>query len=87
MTFITKAVFPLAGIGTRFLPTTKAMLKELLPGMAWMDDPYVAAKGADAIVILTEWKGFRALDLGQMIGVMTTPAMADLRQLDQIDGH
>jgi UTP--glucose-1-phosphate uridylyltransferase len=31
MTTITKAVFPVAGLGTRFLPATKAMPKELLP--------------------------------------------------------
>jgi UTP--glucose-1-phosphate uridylyltransferase len=31
MTHITKAVFPVAGLGTRFLPATKAMPKELLP--------------------------------------------------------
>jgi len=30
-TFIRKAVFPVAGFGTRFLPATKAMPKELLP--------------------------------------------------------
>lgn len=53
----------------------------LLPGVAWMDDPYVAAKGADAIIILTEWNEFRALDLGQMAGLMTTPVMADLRNI------
>ena len=53
----------------------------LLSGVTWMDDPYAAAKGADAIVILTEWNEFRALDLGQMAGVMTTPAMADLRNI------
>ena len=28
---VTKAVFPVAGLGTRFLPATKAMPKELLP--------------------------------------------------------
>ena len=44
----------------------------LLSGVTWMDDPYAAAKGADAIVILTEWNEFRALDLGRMAGVMTT---------------
>ncbi|MDB4254674.1 UTP--glucose-1-phosphate uridylyltransferase GalU [bacterium] len=31
MTSVTKAVFPVAGLGTRFLPATKAMPKELLP--------------------------------------------------------
>ena len=28
---VTKAVFPVAGLGTRFLPATKAMPKEMLP--------------------------------------------------------
>src|ERR1700756_62637 len=33
MTMIRKAVFPVAGLGTRFLPATKAMPKEMLPGV------------------------------------------------------
>ena len=53
----------------------------LLPGVTWGDDPYAAAKGADAIVLLTEWNEFRALDLGRMAGDMATPAMADLRNI------
>ena len=35
---LTKAVFPVAGLGTRFLPATKAILKEMLPVM---DKPLV----------------------------------------------
>ena len=31
MTHIRKAIFPVAGLGTRFLPATKAVPKELLP--------------------------------------------------------
>ena len=54
---------------------------DLLPGVTWMDDPYVAAKDADAIVILTEWNEFRALDLTQLAGTMATPVMADLRNI------
>ena len=53
----------------------------LLPGVTWEDDPYVAAKGADAIILLTEWNEFRALDLGRMARDMATPAMADLRNI------
>ncbi|WP_272010079.1 UDP-glucose dehydrogenase family protein [Roseovarius sp. ZX-A-9] len=53
----------------------------LLPGVAWHDDPYKAAKGADALVILTEWNEFRALDLAQLAGSMATPRMADLRNI------
>ena len=35
----------------------------MLPGMHWCDEPLEAAKGADALVVLTEWNEFRALDL------------------------
>jgi UDPglucose 6-dehydrogenase len=53
----------------------------LLLGVAWMDDPYEAAEGADLIVILTEWNEFRALDLGRLADVMATARMADLRNI------
>ena len=53
----------------------------LLPGVAWMDDPYEAADGADLIVILTEWNEFRALDLGRLAKGMATPRLADLRNI------
>ncbi|QIE43958.1 UDP-glucose dehydrogenase family protein [Meridianimarinicoccus aquatilis] len=54
---------------------------ELLPGVSWHDDAYDAAQGADAVVVLTEWNAFRALDLTQLASVMRTPAMADLRNV------
>lgn len=53
----------------------------LLPGVSWMDDAYRAAQGADAVVILTEWNEFRALDLKQLAETMKTPRMADLRNI------
>ena len=53
----------------------------LLPGVAWHDDPYAAADGADLLVILTEWNEFRALDLAVLSGRMATPKMADLRNI------
>ncbi|RMD88984.1 MAG: UDP-glucose/GDP-mannose dehydrogenase family protein [Alphaproteobacteria bacterium] len=53
----------------------------LLPGVEWVDDPYAAAEGADALVILTEWNAFRALDLTRLAGVMAHPRMADLRNI------
>ncbi|MEM9781216.1 MAG: UDP-glucose/GDP-mannose dehydrogenase family protein [Pseudomonadota bacterium] len=54
---------------------------DLLPGVAWHDDPYAAAVGADAIVILTEWNEFRALDLARLASSMTSPVMVDLRNI------
>ncbi|MGS4948184.1 UDP-glucose dehydrogenase family protein [Meridianimarinicoccus sp. RP-17] len=53
----------------------------LLPGVTWADDPYAAAAGADAIVLLTEWNEFRGLDLKRLADVMATPRMADLRNV------
>ena len=54
---------------------------DLLPGVRWHDDPYAAAEGADAVVLLTEWNAFRALDLPRLAGVMNSPKMADLRNI------
>ena len=54
---------------------------ELLPGVSWHEDAYVAAQDADAVLILTEWNEFRALDLPRLAGVMRTPAMADLHNI------
>ena len=53
----------------------------LLPGVHWVDDPYKAAQNADALVLLTEWNEFRALDLKRMANRMATPRMADLRNI------
>ena len=55
--------------------------KDLLPGVTWSDDPYDAATDADALVILTEWNEFRALDLPRLAEVMRTSSMADLRNI------
>ncbi|MEX0365772.1 MAG: UDP-glucose/GDP-mannose dehydrogenase family protein [Ruegeria sp.] len=62
-------------------PQGRAEGKELLPGVIWEDDPYTAAQGADAVVLLTEWNEFRALNLDQLAGGMTTPRMVDLRNI------
>ncbi|GAA6200772.1 UDP-glucose/GDP-mannose dehydrogenase family protein [Aquicoccus sp. SU-CL01552] len=55
--------------------------EELLPGVHWVEDAYKAAQNADALVILTEWNEFRALDLKRLAKKMATPALADLRNI------
>ncbi|MGR3805587.1 UDP-glucose dehydrogenase family protein [Marinibacterium profundimaris] len=55
--------------------------EQLLPGVDWREDPYDAVEGADALVILTEWNEFRALDLKRIAGSMATPRLADLRNI------
>ncbi|MFK7751749.1 MAG: UDP-glucose/GDP-mannose dehydrogenase family protein [Sedimentitalea sp.] len=53
----------------------------LLPGVNWFEDAYKAAQNADAVVILTEWNEFRALDLKRLAKRMANPVMADLRNI------
>ncbi|RLJ51963.1 UDP-glucose dehydrogenase [Litoreibacter meonggei] len=53
----------------------------LLPGVQWAEDPYKAAQNADAVVILTEWNEFRALDLKKLAKRMSNARMADLRNI------
>jgi UDPglucose 6-dehydrogenase len=53
----------------------------LLPGVHWAEDPYKAATNAEALVILTEWNEFRALDLGRLAKKMAAPHMVDLRNV------
>ena len=62
-------------------PQGKREGEGMLPGVAWNEDVYKATQNADAVVILTEWNEFRALDLKRMAKRMTTPVMADLRNI------
>ena len=52
-----------------------------LPGVIWCQDAYGAMENADAVVILTEWNVFRALDLEQAKRLLRRPIMVDLRNV------
>ncbi len=53
----------------------------LLADVDFRRGPYEACEGADALVILTEWDQFRALDLDRVRGLMRRPAVVDLRNI------
>lgn len=75
-----------AGASVRVVdPHGRAEGEALLPGVSWYDDPYAACTTADAVVILTEWNEFRALDLPRLAEQMATAAMADLRNIYSAD--
>jgi UDPglucose 6-dehydrogenase len=59
----------------------KARSDEVLPEIDYADDEYTAVKGADALVFVTEWNQFRALDMIRIRDLMTTPKIADLRNI------
>ena len=54
---------------------------KLLEGVTFSDGPYEAVEGADAVVILTEWNQFRALDLDRVKLLLRQPVMVDLRNI------
>ncbi|MDC0660425.1 UDP-glucose/GDP-mannose dehydrogenase family protein [Leisingera sp. SS27] len=62
-------------------PQGRSEGEALLPGVKWEEDPYMAARQADLVVLLTEWNEFRALDLQKLARKMQTPRMADLRNI------
>ncbi|MEO1689055.1 MAG: UDP-glucose/GDP-mannose dehydrogenase family protein, partial [Pseudomonadota bacterium] len=53
----------------------------LLPGVQWVEDAYDAAREADAVVLLTEWNEFRALDLERLGQLMRGRVFLDLRNV------
>ena len=57
----------------------------MLPEVAFKADPYAVAEGADALVIITEWDQFRALDLDRIKLLMKRPVLVDLRNIYQPD--
>jgi UDPglucose 6-dehydrogenase len=54
---------------------------KLLQDVAFRTGPYDAVEGADAVVFVTEWDRFRALDLDRMKLLMRQPVIADLRNI------
>ena len=55
--------------------------RKLLPEVTLKDGPYDVADGADALVILTEWDQFRALDLVRIKSLLRSPVVVDLRNI------
>ena len=68
-----------------FDPEGMAAAASLLDGVAFADGPYEAAEGADAVIILTEWDQFRALDLDRLAGLMRQAVLVDLRNIYRPD--
>ena len=56
-----------------------------LPDIQYCDDAYACAKGADALVIVTEWEQFRALDLKRLKAELKQPVVVDLRNIYRPD--
>ena len=62
-------------------PEGTAEAKKLMPDLTYCADPYEAMTGADAVVLLTEWNSYRALDLKRMKAILKQPVVVDLRNI------
>ncbi len=67
-------------------PVAMEEAAKLLPDVDYVEDEYAAVKDADALVFVTEWNQFRALDMARIRDLMKTPKIADLRNIYQPEG-
>jgi UDPglucose 6-dehydrogenase len=70
-------------------PVGMAQARLLLTEVEFCDGPYDCAQGADALVIVTEWEQFRALDFDRLKAAMKQPVLVDLRNVyhpEEMDG-
>jgi UDPglucose 6-dehydrogenase len=62
-------------------PQGRRQAEPLLPGVTWCESANDAAKGADILVVLTEWNEYRALDLQTIKSQMAGNTIIDLRNV------
>lgn len=55
--------------------------RALLPGVTYCADPYAAARGADAIALITEWSVFKTIDLTRVRQLLRHPIIVDGRNV------
>jgi UDPglucose 6-dehydrogenase len=52
-----------------------------MPDLIYCDNSYATMEHADALVFITEWNEFRALDLDRVKALLKTPTVVDLRNI------
>lgn len=62
-------------------PVAMDEAKHSLPDIGYASDEYEAIRGADALIIITEWNQFRALDMEKVKSLLISPKIADLRNI------
>jgi UDPglucose 6-dehydrogenase len=64
-----------------FDPEGMEQARLYVDNLTYCGDPYSCCKGAAALVIITEWDAFRALDLERVKGLLAAPILVDLRNI------
>ena len=66
-------------------PVGMKQARNVLDDVQYVDSAYACAEGADALVIVTEWEQFRALDLERVRNLMRRPLLVDLRNIYPVE--
>ena len=64
-----------------FDPESMDQARPLMKNVAFCNEPYECVQGAHALVIVTEWDAFRALDMKRIKGALAAPVIVDLRNI------
>jgi UDPglucose 6-dehydrogenase len=78
---IVHAIIKRGGTVCAFDPVAMDEAKHYLNGIEYATDEYDALVDADALVIITEWNQFRALDMERVKSLLKTPKIIDLRNI------
>ena len=62
-------------------PVAEEQARKVLPEVEYAEDEFGAVEGADALIFMTEWNQFRALDMQRVKELMRAPRVADLRNI------
>jgi len=66
-------------------PIAREKFNQILPGLTYCDTPLECCKGADAVLILTEWPEVKSLDLDQLKNALKVPIVIDGRNVFEPD--
>jgi UDPglucose 6-dehydrogenase len=78
---IIKTIIARGGKVKAFDPVAMDEAKHFISDIEYATDEYDAIRGADALVIITEWNQFRALDMEKVKQLLKSPKIADLRNI------
>jgi UDPglucose 6-dehydrogenase len=62
-------------------PVSMEEAEKIMPEIKYCKDPYNTLKGADALIIMTEWNQFRNLELDKIKALLNSPLFFDLRNI------
>lgn len=78
---IAQALLSQGAIVKAYDPVAMDVARPLLPGVEMVNDPYILADGANALIVVTEWNEFKQLDLERIRDCMMDPVILDGRNI------